>query len=123
MSRVLLYTCFPKKDEEKIQNILLPVIWFVVVFIFFSIASGKRDIYVLPLYPAAALITAWFLNEFVEQFREKHFKKTGYYPCYILCGVSLVLSILLPIVVYKTLSSVYIFNNSICGYSSDRAVL
>src|SRR3990172_2205151 len=61
----------------------------------------KKDIYVLSLYPAAALITAWFLNEFVEQFREKHFKKIGYYPCYILCGVSLVLSILLPIVVYK----------------------
>lgn len=92
---------FSKEGRGKIQNISLPVIWFAVVFIFFSIASGKRDIYVLPLYPAAALITAWFLNEFVEKFREKHFKKIGYYPCYILCGVSLVLSILLPIVVYK----------------------
>jgi len=92
---------FSKEGRGKIQNILLPVIWVAVVFIFFSIVSGKRDIYVLSLYPAAALITAWFLNEFVEQFGEKHFKKIGYYPCYILCGVSLVLSILLPIVVYK----------------------
>ena len=92
---------FSKEGRTKIQNILMPVIWFAVVFIFFSIVSGKRDIYVLPLYPAAALITAWFLNEFVEQFREKHFKKIGYYPCYIMCGISLVLSILLPIVVYK----------------------
>jgi len=92
---------FSKEGRGKIQNILLPVIWVAVVFIFFSIVSGKRDIYVLPLYPAASLITAWFLNEFVEQFREKHFKKVGYYPCYILCAVSLVLSILLPTVVYK----------------------
>ena len=92
---------FSKEGRAKIQNILMPVIWFAVVFIFFSIVSGKRDIYVLPLYPAAALITAWFLNEFVEQFREKHFKRIGYYPCYILCGISLALSILLPIVVYK----------------------
>ncbi|MBI2557662.1 MAG: glycosyltransferase family 39 protein [Planctomycetes bacterium] len=92
---------FSKEGRAKIQNILMPVIWFVVVFIFFSIVSGKRDIYVLPLYPAAALITAWFLNEFVEQFREKHFKRIGYYPCYILCGISLALGILLPIVVYK----------------------
>ena len=92
---------FSKEGRGKIQSISLPVIWFGVIFVFFSIVSGKRDIYVLSLYPAAALITAWFLNEFVEQFREKHFKKIGYYPCYILCGVSLVLSILLPIVVYK----------------------
>ena len=92
---------FSKEGRGKIQSISLPVIWFGVIFVFFSIVSGKRDIYVLSLYPAAALITAWFLNEFVEQFGEKHFKKIGYYPCYILCGVSLVLSILLPIVVYK----------------------
>ncbi|MBI2472276.1 MAG: glycosyltransferase family 39 protein [Planctomycetes bacterium] len=90
-----------KEGRTKIQNILMPVIWFIVVFVFFSIVSGKRDIYVLPLYPAAALITAWFLNEFVEQFRERPFKKIGYYPCYILSGITLALSILLPIVVYK----------------------
>ncbi|HHT9137051.1 MAG TPA: ArnT family glycosyltransferase [Candidatus Wunengus sp. YC60] len=90
-----------KEGRTKIQNILMPVIWFAVVFIFFSIVSGKRDIYVLPLYPAAALITAWFLNEFVEQFREKRFKRIGYYPCYLLCGITLALSTLLPIVVYK----------------------
>ena len=65
---------FSKEGRAKIQHISLPVVWFVVVFIFFSIVSGKRDIYVIPLYPAAALITAWFLNEFVEKFREKHFK-------------------------------------------------
>jgi 4-amino-4-deoxy-L-arabinose transferase-like glycosyltransferase len=92
---------FSKKGRTKIQSISLPVIWFAVVFIFFSIVSGKRDIYVLPLYPAVALITAWFLNEFVEQFRDKHFKRIGYYPCYILCGITLSLSILLPIAVYK----------------------
>ena len=49
----------------------------------------------------AALLTAWFLNEFVEQFREKQFIKIGYYPCYVLCGISLALGILLPITVYK----------------------
>ncbi|MDN3513772.1 MAG: glycosyltransferase family 39 protein [Candidatus Brocadia sp.] len=92
---------FSKKRHGKMQGILLPLVWFAVVFIFFSIVSGKRDIYVLPLYPTAALLTAWFLNEFIEQFREKPFKKTGYYPCYTLCGISLVSGILLPVAVYK----------------------
>ena len=92
---------FSKEGRAKIQHISLPVVWFVVVFIFFSIVSGKRDIYVLPLYPAAALITAWFLNEFVEQFREKRFKRIGYYPCYLLSAITLILGIFSPIVVYK----------------------
>ncbi len=32
--------------------------WFVVVFVFFSIIPPKRDLYLLPIYPAAALIGA-----------------------------------------------------------------
>ncbi|NUN24982.1 MAG: hypothetical protein HUU09_16295, partial [Candidatus Jettenia caeni] len=83
------------------ESLLLPLIWFAVVFIFFSIVSGKRDIYVLPLYPAAALFIAWFLNEFIEQSQENYFRKTGYYPCYLLCGISLVLGVISPILVYK----------------------
>lgn len=89
------------QGREKIRDILLPLVWFGVVFIFFSMVSGKRDIYVLPLYPAASLLTAWFLNEFIEQFRERPFKKTGYYPCSVLCGLSLASGVCLPVVVYK----------------------
>lgn len=92
---------FSKKGTEKIRSIHLPLVWFAVIFIFFSVVSGKRDIYVLPLYPGAAMLTAWFLNEFIDQFREKPFKKTGYYPCYTLCGIALASGILLPVAVYK----------------------
>ncbi len=94
---------FSQKGRGKIRGILLPFVWFAVIFVFFSFVSGKRDIYVLPLYPAASLLISWFLNEFIVQFREEHFKKIGYIPCYILCGLSLALGILLPIVVYKYL--------------------
>ncbi|OQY97641.1 MAG: hypothetical protein B6D35_14510 [Candidatus Brocadia sp. UTAMX2] len=89
------------KGRKKIRDLLLPLVWFGVVFVFFSIVSGKRDIYVLPLYPAASLLIAWFLNEFIEQVREKSFKKMGYYPCFFLCGLSLVSGICLPVVVYS----------------------
>jgi 4-amino-4-deoxy-L-arabinose transferase-like glycosyltransferase len=30
--------------------------WFVIIFVFFSIAAAKRELYLLPLYPAAALM-------------------------------------------------------------------
>lgn len=36
-------------------------LWFVAMFVFFSVSLGKRQVYVLPLYPALALLLgAWF---------------------------------------------------------------
>lgn len=37
---------------------VLPLLWCVAVIAFFSIAAGKRAVYLLPLYPAVALFTA-----------------------------------------------------------------
>jgi 4-amino-4-deoxy-L-arabinose transferase-like glycosyltransferase len=34
--------------------------WWVTTFVFFSLAAGKLEIYLLPLFPAMALITACF---------------------------------------------------------------
>ena len=33
--------------------------WLVTILVFFSISTGKRDIYILPLFPAAALLVGW----------------------------------------------------------------
>jgi 4-amino-4-deoxy-L-arabinose transferase-like glycosyltransferase len=45
------------------EGFLYPLVWFGVVFVFFSVASGKRTVYLLPLYPAAALLLgAWWNN-------------------------------------------------------------
>jgi 4-amino-4-deoxy-L-arabinose transferase-like glycosyltransferase len=43
------------------ENLRYPLIWFGVVFLFFTAASGKRSVYLLPAYPAAALLlAAWW---------------------------------------------------------------
>jgi 4-amino-4-deoxy-L-arabinose transferase-like glycosyltransferase len=43
---------------------LFTMLWFLVMFVFFSIAMGKRSVYLLPLYPALALFTAkWFYDQ------------------------------------------------------------
>jgi len=40
---------------------LFPLIWFFAVFIFFTASLGKRGVYILPLYPAVALVLgAWW---------------------------------------------------------------
>jgi 4-amino-4-deoxy-L-arabinose transferase-like glycosyltransferase len=42
------------------QRLLFLVAWFFTVLIFFSISSGKRSDYILPLYPATSIIVAHF---------------------------------------------------------------
>jgi len=45
------------------QGLLYPLVWFAVVFMFFSVAAGKRPVYILPLYPAVALVFGvWYRN-------------------------------------------------------------
>jgi 4-amino-4-deoxy-L-arabinose transferase-like glycosyltransferase len=39
--------------------VLFPLCWFVAGFVFFSLSTGKRTAYLLPLYPAAALLVGW----------------------------------------------------------------
>jgi 4-amino-4-deoxy-L-arabinose transferase-like glycosyltransferase len=39
------------------------LLWFVSLFLFFTISSSKRSIYLLPLVPAAALLSAAWLEE------------------------------------------------------------
>ena len=38
------------------------IVWFVTILVFFSLSSGKRPDYILPLYPAASLMVGqlWF---------------------------------------------------------------
>jgi 4-amino-4-deoxy-L-arabinose transferase-like glycosyltransferase len=40
---------------------LYPLVWFAVVFTFYSVSQSKRTVYLLPVYPAAALLLgAWW---------------------------------------------------------------
>jgi 4-amino-4-deoxy-L-arabinose transferase-like glycosyltransferase len=56
----ITYT-WPKEIPREREKYLLPLIWFVFVLCFFSFAPFKRDHYLTPLYPSAALIIgrAW----------------------------------------------------------------
>jgi 4-amino-4-deoxy-L-arabinose transferase-like glycosyltransferase len=48
---------------------LFPLVWFVVIFAFFSVSSSKRPNYVLPLYPAAALLVAGYVEAVLRTVR------------------------------------------------------
>ena len=50
---------FGLKVKEK-KEIIFLLLWFALVFVFFSLAQAKRELYILPVYPAAALIVGKF---------------------------------------------------------------
>jgi hypothetical protein len=53
-----------KKFSLARDDALFFQVWFVAMFAFFSIAMGKRPVYLLPLYPAlAVMIGGWFYEQ------------------------------------------------------------
>ena len=45
-----------RKGKDKRKEFLFILIWFIFIFLFFSFSKGKKDNYLLPLYPAAAMM-------------------------------------------------------------------
>ncbi|MEO6172063.1 MAG: phospholipid carrier-dependent glycosyltransferase, partial [Arenimonas sp.] len=46
----------------KDAKVLLPLVWAILVVFFFSLSSGKRDMYILPALPGFALVAAPFMQ-------------------------------------------------------------
>jgi 4-amino-4-deoxy-L-arabinose transferase-like glycosyltransferase len=49
--------------EGRKKEFIFTLFWFAIIFVFFSIAQAKRELYLLPLYPAAALLAGNLLAE------------------------------------------------------------
>lgn len=64
---------YARETIGKRKEFLFLLTWFLVIFLFFSFSKGKRNLYVLPLYPAAALMVGKVWGDFVfkkmDQFR------------------------------------------------------
>lgn len=48
------------------DDLLFLILWMGLVFVFFSLSAGKRSVYILPLYPPLALLTAMWLRRTEE---------------------------------------------------------
>src|SRR4029077_12717065 len=46
----------PLRRATRTPAAALAAVWFAVGFVFFSLAQAKRSVYLLPLYPAVALL-------------------------------------------------------------------
>jgi hypothetical protein len=57
---------FSERKEGISRGFFFLLIWFVVIFLFFSFSRGKRAIYLLPLYPAASLMVGRFWDDYLS---------------------------------------------------------
>ena len=53
--------------QELDYRIMLPLVWIVLVLVFFSASPGKRGVYVLPALPMLALISAPYLRDILSK--------------------------------------------------------
>ena len=61
-----LILCFSQKHTESRKRMLFPSFWFLVIFIIFNLSLSKRAGYLLPLYPAVAILVATFWDDFLN---------------------------------------------------------
>jgi 4-amino-4-deoxy-L-arabinose transferase-like glycosyltransferase len=75
--------------------VLFPLAWFATGFLFFSLSSGKRGPYLLPIYPAAALLVGWLWDQALD--RARHSRWVGI-PLGLVCALAVALAVALPVV-------------------------
>lgn len=51
-----------ESGRKAAQPLSLALVWLIVMFLFFSTAQSKRVVYLLPTYPAAAILIGFFIN-------------------------------------------------------------
>lgn len=68
-----LYAAIRQQGEAGGKPVLFLTIWAVVVFLFFSVSQTKLISYILPMYPALALLTGWYIDKIWAQDNRKAF--------------------------------------------------
>jgi 4-amino-4-deoxy-L-arabinose transferase-like glycosyltransferase len=63
------------------DNRLFLLLWFLVMFVFFSVSAGKRPVYLLPIFPAISLLVGVWLSEVksAEGVREILFRAIAFF--------------------------------------------
>ncbi len=62
---VAIYFCWRDMGKEQKESLRFPLVWFLVIFIIFSLVLYKRSRYLLPLYPSVALMLAALWNHYI----------------------------------------------------------
>jgi 4-amino-4-deoxy-L-arabinose transferase-like glycosyltransferase len=90
---------FSKSLTGKRKVFLFLLVWFTVIFTFFSLSKSKRDLYLLPLFPAASLMVGKFWDDFISYPLDRYWRRWIIFPLYGLIGFGLIGGAAIPYVV------------------------
>jgi 4-amino-4-deoxy-L-arabinose transferase-like glycosyltransferase len=62
----VIYVALSERKGGVGKESIFLLVWFVAIFMFFSFSKGKRELYILPLYPAAAVVVGNFWDHYLS---------------------------------------------------------
>jgi 4-amino-4-deoxy-L-arabinose transferase-like glycosyltransferase len=96
---------FSREAYGKRMELLFLLVWFVVIFLFFSLSKGKRELYLLPLYPAASLAIGGLWDDFISGRTGRFRQEWITFPLYGLTGLVFIAGAAIPWGVWLRLPS------------------
>src|SRR5262245_27747784 len=85
------------EERERRREALFLLAWIAAIFLFFSFSTGKRGVYIIPLYPAAAILVARLLTRAADPEAPGAARRLRA-PLYVWAGAALLLAAGLPLV-------------------------
>ena len=94
-----VYHGFSEEIIEERRKIFFLLVWFVVIFLFFSLSKGKRSLYLLPVFPAVSIMVGKVWDGFTSSSADRWRDEWIFPPLYGLIGLILVAGSAMPWVV------------------------
>ena len=87
------------KEGMKKKEFFPLLVWSIVIFVFFSLSKGKRELYLLPLFPAVSLLVGKLWDDAISSSMERFRMEWITVPLYAWMGLTLVAGAAIPWVV------------------------
>ncbi|MCX8116825.1 MAG: glycosyltransferase family 39 protein [Desulfobacterota bacterium] len=103
------------RKEGLKREFLFLLVWFAVIFLFFSLSKGKRGLYLLPLFPAVSLMVGKFWEDYISGSVRNLHPRWFTIPFHILLGLLLGLGVGVLYVVSTKFDS-YLYHSLPVGF-------
>jgi 4-amino-4-deoxy-L-arabinose transferase-like glycosyltransferase len=101
---------FSRAMSVKRKEFLFLMVWFVSIFLFFTLSKGKRGLYLLPLFPAGSLMIGKLWEDFISS-STRHFRNEWItIPLYGLMGTTFVAGAALPWIISAKFSPYFFYS-------------